>query len=99
MLKFSNLSLPLAIQQGGQAGYSNPLPDGASSEADRSDVAPEAAAKLDSQGPLPGLLVGAEGGGAGDAGEAAVADAAIHGPPSRRIALPLQPHRDVAHEQ
>ena len=40
-----------------------------------------------------------ERGGAGDAGNAAAADAAVHGPPSPRIALPLQPHRDVVDEQ
>ncbi len=91
--------VPLAIQEGGQAGDSNPVPDGHSAEADGSHVTSAPAAKLDSQGHSPRLLVGGEGGGAGDAGEAAAADAAVHGAPSPWIAEPLQPHRDVADEQ
>ena len=57
------------------------------------------AAELDSQGHATRLLVGGEGGGAGNAGETTAADAAVHGPPSPWIALPVQPHRDVADEQ
>ena len=89
----------LAIQEGGQAGHSNPLPNGDSTEADGSHVATASAAKLDSQRRVLGLLVGGEGGGDGDAGEAAAADAAVHVAPSPWIALPLQPHRDVVDDQ
>ena len=57
------------------------------------------AEELDSQGHAPRLLVGGEGGGDGDAGEAAAADAAVNGAPSTWIALSLQPHLDVVDEQ
>ena len=96
---FFFFSVLLAIQEGGQAGHSNPLPDGHSIEADGSHVASAPAPQLDSQGRVLGLLVGGEGGGAGNAGEAAAADAAVHVAPSPWIALPLQPHRDVVDEQ
>ena len=62
-------------------------------------VAPEAASQLDSQGRLPGILATSARRGAEDAGDAATADAAVHGAAPSGFALPLQPDREVADAQ
>ena len=99
MSYFVSFCVCLAVQEGGLAGHSYPLSDGHSSAPDQSNVAPAAASELDPEGRVPRLLGGGEGGGVGDAGEAAAADAAVHGAAAPWVAMPLQPHREVAHEQ
>ena len=62
-------------------------------------VATEAVAQLDSQGQISGFLACDPRRGWEHASDAALADAAVHGAAASRIALPLQPHREVADAQ
>ena len=62
-------------------------------------VATEAAAQLDSQRKISGFLATDSRRGGEHASDAATPAATVHGAAASRIALPVQPHREVADAQ